>query len=111
MGFRDAEWAYSLNLPMAVKVVLVAVCHVTDDETHETFRGQERIAQMLGASVEKVRVALTSLERLGVLTRQRRNGFHGYRTSDLITVNVGAYREGDSPQDSPTRIISHQENS
>ncbi|PWC05432.1 hypothetical protein [Agromyces badenianii] len=110
MGFKDADWAYTLDLPMAQKVVLVAVCHATDDKTHQTFRGQETLAEMLGGSVEKVRRALGALDALGVITRERRSGSGGFRTSDLITVNVDTYR-AESPQgESPTRQKAYKEN-
>lgn len=87
MGFKDAEWAYGLALMGMQKVVLVAVCHRTDDVSHETFVGQQTVAQMIGSSADSVRRALSSLESLGVIARHRRHGHGGFRTSDLIRVN------------------------
>ncbi|MFC5791985.1 hypothetical protein EDM22_12295 [Agromyces tardus] len=87
MGFKDASWAYGLALPMMQKVVLAAVCFATDDKTHETIVGQGRIASMTGASVDSVRRALRELEAMGAISRSRRAGAGGYRTSDLTVVD------------------------
>lgn len=87
MGFKDANWAYELDLPMTQKVVLVAVCHRTDDKTHATTVGQQTIAAMTGASVDTVGRAMKALDKLGVLDRTRRTKAFGQRTSDLIVVN------------------------
>ena len=92
MGFRDVEWAYGLEgLAMREKVVLAAVCHRTLDKTHQTFVSQQTIAAMLGSSLAYVSRSLGALEDLGLITRTRRNGAGGYRTSDLITANVDSH--------------------
>jgi hypothetical protein len=110
VGFHDAEWAYSIGRPLAETAVLAALAHRTDDATHETIAGQETVARMLGSSPEKVRRGLSALERAGVITRSRRHGRGGYRTSDLITLNVETYR-AESPQGkTPTGQNAHQEN-
>lgn len=101
MGFRDAEWAYNLpDLEMREKVVLTALCHRTDDKTHQTFVGQQTIAEMVSSSPDFVRRGLRELERLGVIQRKRRTGAGGYRTSDLTTVDTAytaASLEGATP--------------
>lgn len=108
MGFKDAGWAYTLDLPMMQKVVLAALCLATDDKTHQTFIGQERLAEMVGSSPVSVRRALGVLDGLGVISRQRRSGAGGFRTSDLITVNVATYRS-ESPQGSePTGLSANK---
>ncbi|MDT3343884.1 helix-turn-helix domain-containing protein [Microbacterium aquilitoris] len=100
MGFRDAEWAYGLTgLAMREKVVLTALCHRTDDKTHETYVGQQTVADMIGSSPDFVRRALRELEADGLITRTRRTGHGGYRTSDLTTVNTSY--PADSQQGSP----------
>jgi len=88
VGFKDTAWAYSLDLPMAQKVVLAAVCHRTDDKTHQTFVGQGTIAEMTGSGESTVRRALRGLEESGHIVREARHGNRGYRTSDLLTVQV-----------------------
>lgn len=110
MGFKDVDWAYSLSLPMVQKTVLAAICHRTDDKTHQTLVGQKTIAEMAGASEKTVQRAVGALETMGVLTRRQRHGKGGYRTSDEITVNT-TYRS-DSPQGSqPTRQTAQQADS
>jgi DNA-binding Lrp family transcriptional regulator len=110
MGFKDVEWAYTAGRPLAETSVLAALCLRTDDKTHQTFVGQNTLAEMLGASPEKVMRTLGVLERAGVITRARRNGPGGYRTSDLITVNVSTYQAKRLPGESPTRQNAYQEN-
>lgn len=101
MGFKDAEWAYGLDLPMREKVVLAALCNRTDDATHETFVGQQTIASMIGCSVDYVTRALRALESAGAIVRERRHGKGGFRTSDLTRLNP-AYQaenqEGSEPR-------------
>lgn len=111
MGFRDAEWAYGLEeLSMREKVVLTALCHRTDDRTHQTYVGQQTVANMIGSSPDFVRRGLRELENVGVISRTRRAGAGGYRTSDLITVNT-AYL-ADSPLGAtPTRPVAYQADS
>lgn len=109
MGFHDAEWAYSIDRPLAETAVLAALCHRTDDATHETFVGQQKIAQMIGSSAEKVHRALKALEVAGVISRSRRNGPGGYRTSDLIRVNVDTYLPNLPPGETPSRQNAYQE--
>lgn len=88
MGFKDAAWAYTLDLPMAQKVVLVAICHRTDDKTHTTLVGQETVAAMVGMSVRSVNRAVGVLDSLGILTREPRRRSDGYRSSDATTINL-----------------------
>ncbi|MDQ1206615.1 helix-turn-helix domain-containing protein [Microbacterium sp. SORGH_AS_0862] len=111
MGFKDADFAYSIEgIPQMQKVVLAAVCHRTDDKTHETFVGQQTIASMIGASVSTVMRALSGLEELGVIERRRRAGQGGYRTSDLIVVNR-AYTSQHLEGTAPTRQSSYKDDS
>ncbi len=103
MGFKDAEWAYAQDyLAMREKVVLVAVCHRTLDATHETFVSQQTIAEMVSGSQDFVQKGLSALERIGIITRHRRTGPGGYRTSDLIVVNP-SYTAVDQVGPEPTR--------
>jgi|GEM_PF-3730617 len=109
MGFKDVDWAYGLDLPMAQKVVLVAICHRADDKTHTTIVGQKTLAAMLGGSVAKVGRAVKELEAVGVISRESRHGVGGYRTSDKTVVNK-AYSTKSLPVETPTRQKAHKEN-
>ena len=88
MGFRDVDWAYSLDLPSGQKVVLAALCHRTDDKTHETFVGRKALASMVGMTDRGISKILAALEEAGVIVRQERRRKDGYRDTDLITVKV-----------------------
>ena len=110
MGFHDVEWAYSIDRPLAETAVLAALCHRTDDATHTTFVGQQAIAEMIGSSPEKVLRALKSLELAGVITRTRRHGAGGYRTSDLIRANVDTYPTNLLVGETPSGQNAYQEN-
>ncbi|WP_270353549.1 hypothetical protein [Microbacterium testaceum] len=84
------------------KAVLAAVCFHTLDTTHETFKGQQAFADMLGASVKTVTRKLDDLEKLGVISREMRHGSKGYRITDLITVNT-SYTAGGLVGREPSR--------
>lgn len=111
MGFKDAEWAYALQLPMREKVILAAVALRTDDVSHETFVGHQTIATMTGASVDTVRRSLGVLERLGVIRRTRRHGMGGYRTSDLTTLNTETYPAAGLQGSQPSRPATYEADS
>lgn len=111
MGLRDVEWAYGLDLPMREKVVLAALCFRTDAATHQTIVGQQTIATMTGSSVDTVRRALDSLDDMGVITRERRHGRGGYRTSDLTTVNLDTYQADSLQGQEPTRQTAYKADS
>lgn len=111
MGFHDAEWAYGVvGLAMREKVVLTALCHRTDDKTHSTYVGQQTVADMIGSSPDFVRRALRELEAVGVISRTRRNGQGGYRTSDLTTVNT-SYPAESQQGAAPTRPSTYEADS
>ncbi|WP_322409150.1 helix-turn-helix domain-containing protein [Microbacterium invictum] len=88
MGFKLADWAYGLDLPSTQKVVLVALCHRATDKTHETFVGQETVAQMIGQTRRSVTAAMGHLEASGIISRERRYNKRGSRTSDRIVINT-----------------------
>lgn len=113
MGYDDANWALLLQgggLAHREKVVLLAIALRTLDTTHETFVGQQAIAASLACSVEHVTRGLKTLESLGVITRTRRNGPGGYRTSDLITLNR-AYTADSQQGQEPSRPTANKADS
>ena len=87
MGFKDADWAYELDLPTMQKAVLVAICHRTDDDTHVTLVSHATIAKMIGVNRSTVTTAVGVLERLGIIVRERRMA-GSYRTSDRTVVKT-----------------------
>jgi biotin operon repressor len=93
MGFKTSEWAYGLDLAPALKSVLAALAHRTDDKTRECFPGQSTLSEMTGQSRATVNRALKELDRMGVISRTRRNIKSGYRTSDLFVLNTAYVAE------------------
>lgn len=87
MGFKDTDWAYGLELAMAEKNVLIAICHRTNDKTHETFVGQKTIAEMASMSVRTVGRSIGVLVEKGIVMTQERRREDGYRTSNRIVLN------------------------
>ena len=86
MGFKDADWAYGLDLPATPKAVLVALCHRSSDKTHTTLVGQQAVAEMLGVTSRAVLKAMKTLEEMGVIRRERRYIEGGFRTSDRTVI-------------------------
>ena len=86
MGFKDADWAYTLDLPATPKAVLVALCHRTSDKTHSTIVGQQAVAEMLGITSRAVIKAMADLEARGAIRRERRYVEGGFRTSDKTVI-------------------------
>lgn len=72
------------------KAVLMVLAEAADGATGETFVGQSTIAERCGMSLRAVVNVLGRLEVSGLISRRRRNDAHGHRTSDLITVTLGA---------------------
>ena len=87
MSYRELNWAWSAELPMTQKFVLVALADMAD-ERGSCYPGQERLAQMTGTSVTTVRRAVKELEALGAITRQARGVPGGGRTSDRYVLNT-----------------------
>lgn len=117
MGFKDAGWAYNLNLPTTQKVVLAAVAFRTDDRTHQTIAGQQTVATMLGMNRATVNRSLGLLESAGIITRTKRSDAYGHRKTDTITcntnvtlTNVGPANVGETNvSDSASQRDSHDE--
>lgn len=82
MSHQATAWAYKQRgLTAGRKFVLVALADFADEQW-SCFPGQERLAQMTGQDVRSVRRHIEELERLGLLTRERRFLANGQRTSD-----------------------------
>lgn len=88
MSYKATNWAYDLPLKGSMKPVLVVLADMAD-ESHTCFPGQDRVAQMSGLTVRTVQRALVKLEAAGLIERQHRVGYGGYRTSDRYVLNVG----------------------
>jgi DNA-binding IclR family transcriptional regulator len=102
VSYKATNWAYEMKITGPAKPVLVALADMADEDA-SCYPGQERIASMTGLSVATVRRALVRLERLGLLTRERRNGAFGYRTSDRYRLQLSVFMPESLPLTVPTR--------
>ena len=102
MSYKATHWAYDMSITGPAKPVLVALADMAD-ESASCFPGQERLAAMTGLSIPTVGRALARLERLGLLSRERRFGKFGYRTSDRYHLNLTVTVPESLPITAPTR--------
>lgn len=88
MSYKATGWAYDLPLRGSAKPVLVALADFAD-EAGSCYPGQERLAQMTGLNERTIRRALTRLETLGLIRRERRTDARGHRKSDRYYLAIG----------------------
>lgn len=87
MSFQAQNWAVRIKTGSHVlKAILLQIANYAD-EKGECYPSQGRLAADLEMGERTVRDALQKLEDKGIITRTRRNGDDGYRTSDLIRLN------------------------
>lgn len=85
------DWAWDQKTEdISAKAVLVALAKCCDRlgrGTWECWVAQETLAEMIDGSLSSVSRALRRLEGLGLVTRHRRFGPDGHRTTDLNVLN------------------------
>jgi len=107
MAYKATHWAWELELPTTRKFTLIALADMADEE-FSCFPGQDRLARMIGASVDTVQRALKALEDDGLIERQARRREDGYRTSDRYRLRVGtSYRNMRSENLTPQSLAPH----
>jgi hypothetical protein len=90
MAHEATTWAYSLPIQnIAQKFVLVALADMAD-QAYSCFPGQDKLAEMTGASLRTVQRALSDLEAAGLIEREERRRAGGYRSSDRYYLKVGS---------------------
>lgn len=72
------------------KVVLMVLAEAANAQTGQTFVGQDTIAERCIMSPRAVVNVMRRLEAAGLITRQKRYGEKGHRTSDLVTLLLTA---------------------
>lgn len=100
MSYKATHWAYELPVSGSAKAVLVALADMAD-EGGTCFPGQDRLSAMTGWSVRTVSRALSELEEMGAISRFRRYGKGGFRTSDRYQLNL-LFGADDLPAKLPT---------
>lgn len=88
MSHTATTWAYRQEITSSgAKFVLVALADFAD-EAGSCYPGQKRLAEMTGQSVSSVGRHLKALEKMGLVSRERRSTDGGFRTSDRYVLPV-----------------------
>lgn len=70
MSYRATSWAYEQSLTGSKKFVLIVLADLADEA--DTCRpSQQNLADTTGLSVKTIERAISSLERLGLVSRTR----------------------------------------
>lgn len=98
MSIAATTWAYAQDPgDTGAKFVLVALADYAD-EAWSCYPSQARLAAMTGQSDRTVRRHLKVLESAGLITREKRHGKSGARTSDRYVLAVNAPPTGQNDQ-------------
>ena len=111
MGFHAMTWAKQQTVGSSTrKLVLLVIADRVDDDSSETWVGQESIATEAELSVRTVGRVVAELEGLGLIERQQRRRPDGYRSSDLIRLNRHWTSPDSQSHESPSpEPVSHDE--
>lgn len=98
MSFQAMTWAIKQKVGNATgKAILLMLANYADDEG-KCFPGQEKLAAECECSARTIREWLEKFENLGLISREKRRRNDGYRTSDLIVLNLESLPEAISPE-------------
>lgn len=87
MSIHAMSWALALRVPNAgEKLTLIAICNYAD-ERGTCYPGQERLSQETSQGVRTVQRHIKSLEKSGIIRREKRFLRNGDRTSDRFILN------------------------
>ncbi|HWT62514.1 MAG TPA: helix-turn-helix domain-containing protein, partial [Ochrobactrum sp.] len=88
MSFQAMAWAVKQKAgSISGKAILLMLANYADDKGH-CFPGQDKLALECECSTRTIRDWLDKLESVGLITRIERRRNDGYRTSDLIALNL-----------------------
>lgn len=88
MSFQAMAWAIKQEAgSISGKAILLMLANYADDKG-QCFPGQDKLAQECECSIRTIRDWLDRLEKIGLITRIERRRNDGYRTSDLIVLNL-----------------------
>lgn len=90
MAIKAIEWVRRLRaVTPTQKLLLFVLADRVKDGEWETWVGQDAIAAEACLALRTVQRTMPELERLGLIDREARRRPDGYRTSDVIRLNVG----------------------
>lgn len=106
MSNAALTWAMSTRVGSSTrKLVLLVLADRANDDNWSTWVGQETIAVETELSVRSVGRALAEMEHAGVIERSQRRRGDGFRSSDLIRLNM-AWEPEDEPPDPVDNPVS-----
>ena len=88
MSYIDSSAAAKVPLKRSPKAVLLALADRAAKETAQCWPSIRRVAKETGLGERTVSRHLAALERMGLISRDRRTRKNGSRTTDLITLHV-----------------------
>jgi len=98
MSFQAMTWAVKQKVGNATgKAILLMLANYADDEG-KCFPGQEKLAAECECSPRTVREWLDKFEKMGIVKREERRREDGYRTSDLIVLDLESSPAAISPE-------------
>lgn len=81
------------DLPANLKLTLLALADVADDDGSRVFLGQKRIARKVGCSERSIRTHLGELRKLGYLTKLTRDGSHGQDRHGIVVDKLPSHEQ------------------
>lgn len=107
MSFQAMTWAVKQKVGNATgKAVLLMLANYAD-ENGSCYPGQDKLAKECECSSRTVREWLDKFETMGLIVRQERRREDGYRTSDLIVMQLEKSPEAFSPENNSPENGAH----
>lgn len=93
MTIRAMNWAWGVELPPAMKLVLLKLADRANDDG-ECWPGMDVVAEACGVSVRSVMRYIQQMEEMGMICVDRRKGEKGQQQTNVYTLNM-AWQPGD----------------
>lgn len=89
MTIRAMNWAWDVELPPALKLVLLKLADRANDDG-ECWPGQESIAKACGVGARTLVRHIATLEQMGLIRTERRYGEDGRRETNMYVLSLSA---------------------
>lgn len=93
MTIRAMNWAWGVDLPPAMKLVLLKLADRADDDG-ECWPGMKSVAKQCGVCERTLMRHIEKMESMGLLHKSKRKDESGRQMPNLYTLNL-AYEPGD----------------
>ena len=94
MTIRAMNWAWGIELPPAMKLVLLKLADRANDDG-ECWPGMDVVAQACGVCERTMMRYIDKMEQIGLLKRDKRKSESGKQQTNLYTLNLD-YQPGDN---------------